>query len=67
MSYDIGLAADHHAIAALQSPNAAARANVHIMDSLGGELLGAANIVDIIRIAAIDHDVAPIEMGQQDR
>ena len=56
--HDIGLAADHQAVAALQSPDAAAGADVDVMDALGLQFLGAANIVDVIRIAAIDDDVA---------
>ena len=35
------------------------------MDALGFEFLGAANIVDVIGIAAVDQDVAALEMGQQ--
>src|SRR6516165_4176387 len=54
--------ADHHAITALQPPDAATCSDIYVMDSLRGELLGAMNIVDIIRITAIDQDVAALEV-----
>ena len=61
------LAADHHAIAALETPYAAARSDVDVMDPLARELLRAANVVDVVRVAAVDHDVARREMRQQRR
>src|SRR5215467_9797009 len=39
MRYHVGLASDHHAVAALQAPYAAAGADVDVMNSLGRELL----------------------------
>src|SRR6266404_8615623 len=44
----IVFAADHLAVAALQSPYAAARADIDIVNAFGGKLLGAANIIDVI-------------------
>src|SRR5206468_12286691 len=67
MPHDGLLAADHHAIAALEAPYAAARSDVDVMDALARELLCAANVVDVIRIAAVDHDVAGREMRHQRR
>ena len=58
-------AADHHAVAALQAPHAAARADVDVVDALRRELLGAADVVDVVGIAAVDEDVAGFEMGQE--
>ena len=65
MLHHVGLAADHHAIAALQAPDAAAGADVDIVDALGRQLLGAADVVDVVGVAAVDQDVAALEMGQQ--
>ena len=42
-------AADHHAIAALKPPHAAARAHVHIIYALGQEFVGAADVVDVVQ------------------
>ena len=65
MLHHVALAADHHAIAALEAPDAAAGADVDIVDALGRQLLGAADVVDVIGIAAVDQDIAALEMGQQ--
>src|SRR6185312_15110147 len=65
MPHRLRLAADHHAIAALKAPDAAAGADIDIVDALGHELLGSPDIVDVIGIAAVDYDVAALEMGQQ--
>ena len=35
------------------------------MNSFWDELLGAANVVDVVGIAAVNQDVATLEMGQQ--
>ena len=53
-----GLAADHQAVAALQAPDAAAGADIGVVNAARLQLLGAANVVDVIRVAAIDDDVA---------
>src|SRR5215831_5420321 len=45
---DPSFAADHHAVAAFQPPDTAAGADVDIVDALGRQLLGAANVVDVI-------------------
>ena len=67
MLHDIALAADHHAIAALQAPHAAAGADIDVMDPLGVQLLGAANVVDVIGIAAVNQDVAATRDVAEDR
>src|SRR5262249_57032726 len=46
--------ADHHAVAALQAPDAAAGSDVHIVDSFGRELVRAADVVHVVRVAAVD-------------
>src|SRR3972149_5462566 len=55
---DFFLAADHHAVADLETPDAAAGAGVNKMQSLLFEFFGAPNRIFIIRIAAVDEDVA---------
>jgi hypothetical protein len=57
MPDDILLAADHHAIAAFQAPDSAARSHVHVVDPLA-EFLGAPDVVDVVGIAAVDEDVS---------
>src|SRR6185369_16760653 len=52
------LAADHHAIAALQPPDATRGADIDIADALFGARLRAADIVLIEAVTAIDDDVA---------
>ena len=60
--HHIILAADHHAVTALQTPNAAAGSHIDIVNSLLGEILGAPNIVDVVRVAAVDQDVVFLQM-----
>ena len=55
------LAADHLAEAALEPPDAAARAGIHVVNAVRGQYLRAANVVDVVRVAAVDDDVAPFE------
>src|SRR5437867_10496034 len=61
------LAADHHAVTSLQSPDAAARSHVHIVDSLRREFLGAPDIVYVIGISAVDQNVLCFKMVQKIR
>jgi hypothetical protein len=63
VTHDLGLTADHQAVAALQAEHAAARAAVDVLDAALGQLLGALDVVAVIRVAAIDQDVA----GAQER
>src|ERR1035437_1737125 len=56
-------AADHHAVPALQTPHAAAGADVHIVDALGGKLVCPADIVYVIGIATVDEDVTGFKIG----
>ncbi len=64
MRDDILLAANHHAVAAFESPDSAARAHIHIMDALGLELLGPTDIVHVIGVAAVDEDVSRLKRRQ---
>src|SRR5262249_41952845 len=63
---DDGLvAADHHAIAALDAPDAAGGADIEIMDSALPELPAAADVVLPKGVAAIDDDVALLHQLRQ--
>ena len=50
--------ADHHAIAAVQAPNAAARSDVDIINSLGLQRFGAPKVIPPKAVATVDDDVA---------
>ena len=52
------VAADHHAITALQPPNAARGADIDIFDATFPQVFGAADIVLEEGVAAIDHHIA---------
>jgi hypothetical protein len=57
--------ADHHAEATVKAPDPARGADIDIGDVLGGQSLGAADIVLVERVAAVDHDIARRgEIGQ---
>ena len=60
---DVVLAADHLAVAALQAPDAAAGADVDVVDALGLQLRGAADVVEVVGVAAVDDDVAGLQGG----
>ena len=65
MFHHVLLTADHHAVAALQSPHATAGAYVHVMDFLGSKVLRTADVVYVIRVAAVDENVAGFEQQQE--
>src|SRR5262249_21776813 len=50
--------ADHHAVAAFQPPHPTARSDIDVVNLLSSELLSTADIVDIVRVAAIDQNIA---------
>ena len=54
----VPFSADHHAVTTFQSPDAAACAHVDIMNSFRGQFLRATNVIDVVRIAAVDDRVA---------
>ena len=58
MLNDGGFATNHHAIAAIQTPNPTASANIDIMDAFYSEFFSSTNIVDIVRVSTIDKDIA---------
>ena len=61
MLYRLGFTADHHAIAAIDSPYAAACSYVDIVNALRLQFIRAANVVHIMRVASIDHDIAVLQ------
>src|SRR5690348_3913615 len=63
MLYDVGFAADHLAVAAFEPPNAAAGAAVDVVNAFRAEFFCAANVVDVIGVAAVDDDVPNVELG----
>ena len=56
---------DHHAVAAFKAPDAAAGANVNVVNSFGSYFLGAPDVVDVIGIATINQNVSRFQEGQQ--
>src|SRR5262249_6266456 len=61
----LAVAADHHAIAALEPPHPAARADVEIADAPRAQRLGAADIVLVEGMPAVDQDVAGCEFWRK--
>ena len=61
MTNDLRLAADHQTVTALESPHAAARAAIDVVNALGRQAPRAIDVVSIVRVAAVDDDVAAIE------
>src|SRR5439155_1101030 len=53
----VRLASDHHAIPALQSPDAAAGPHVDVVDPHRRKLLRAPDVVDVVGVATVDEDV----------
>src|SRR5262249_7023763 len=50
--------ADHHAVDSFQPPHPAARSDVHVVDLLLSERLGATDVVYVVRVPAVDQNVA---------
>ena len=62
-----GVAADHEAIAVLETPDAAADADVEVVQPAFAERRGAAHVVDEMRVAAVDQRVAGSERAARAR
>src|SRR5262249_58897404 len=58
-------AADHHAVAALQTPYAAAGPDIHIVNTLCGAHLRTADIIFEIRVAAVDDCIPSLHEREQ--
>ena len=54
--------ADHQAVAALRAPDAAARADIEIVDATGRERRRAADVVFEMAVAAVDDGVALLQL-----
>jgi hypothetical protein len=46
----------------LEAPHAAAGAHVHVVHAPGRQLLRAADVIDVVGVAAVDEDVARLEV-----
>src|SRR5271165_5129162 len=62
---DVVFPADHLAVAAFEAPNAARGADVDVVDAFAAEFLGAADVVDVVGVAAVDNDVADVEFADE--
>ena len=60
---NVRFAANHLAVATLEAPDTAARAHVAIMNLLGRKLFGATDVVDVVGVSAVDHDVARFQLA----
>src|SRR6185437_16098032 len=58
-------AADHHAVAALDAPDAAGRAAIDVANVLLRQLLGAADVILVEGIAAVDDDVVRLQQAAE--
>ncbi len=54
---DVGLAADHEAVTAVEPPHAATRPAIDVVETRGAESLGALDIVAVVRVPPVDDDV----------
>src|SRR5713101_4135904 len=54
---DFSFAADHLAVSALQAPDAAAGAYVHVMNAFDGKFVSAPDVVNVVGVAAINDDI----------
>ena len=59
------LAAHHHRVTLVESPNATARTDVHIVDALLGDLFTAAHALAVVGVAALDEGVARVSVRQE--
>ena len=59
------LAADHQAEASLQAEDPAGGADVHVVQLLRLELLRPVDVVPVVGVAAVDHDVTRLEQPGQ--
>src|SRR5256885_564971 len=65
MTHDVRLAADHEAVAALETEHAAARAAVHVVEPTAGEPGRAVDVVAVVGVPAVDDDVAALEVWDE--
>src|SRR5262249_46405021 len=65
MTHDVRLAADHEAVAALETEHAAARAAVHVVEPAPGEPGRTVDVVTVVGVPAVHHDVAALEVWDE--
>src|SRR5262245_19241273 len=65
MVYDLGFPADHLAVTTLQPPYTAARANIYVVHTLCGEFFRTTDVIDVVGVAAIDHDVTGFKLSSE--
>ena len=61
---DVGLAADHEAEAALESPDAANAPTVHVVQTTFREPARTVDVVAVVGVAPVDDDVVLVEEGR---
>src|SRR5262249_23491960 len=54
-------AADHHAVSAVNAPDAATGADIDVVDATAFQFQRPPNIVFVVRVAAVNDDVAGLE------
>ena len=59
------LATDHHAVAALQTPDSTARSHVDVVNPLRCQFLGPTDIINVVGISSVDEDVVRPKMRQK--
>jgi hypothetical protein len=59
------LAADHQAVAAVQAPDAAAGADVHVVQAVLFQRLRPGDVVQVVRVAAVDHHIVGLQQRDQ--
>src|SRR5271157_1599928 len=57
MLHDSFLTANHQAVAALETPNAAARSNIYVVNAFRFKFRSAPDIIMVVGIAAVDDNV----------
>ncbi len=57
-------AANHQAVAAFDAPDAAAGADIEVVDTAGLQVTRAPNIVDVVRIPAVDHNITRLQVSR---
>ncbi len=57
--------ADHHAVAVVQTPHAAGRADVDVVDAAGSQRHLAVAVVGPLGVAAVDDDVAGLQQSRE--
>src|SRR6516164_11278215 len=61
--YDFVFTSDHHAVTAVETPNATAGSHIYVMDVLRCKVLRPPNVVDVVRIPSVNEDIAWFKHG----